>query len=179
LFTSKRRAFYAQARALDLQPLAAEDLAEFVEGRFRSSGKTAGAALEPLLTFGEGHPQRSMLLSHFLWEQTPTRGEATEQTWVETLDRILSAEAADELRASWSSLAGGERRAMLAIATGRAPYARSTQRQVGGSRGGGMEHAIRSLIDGGDLVEDPRSETGYRVVDPLLAHWIRAGRRSA
>jgi hypothetical protein len=73
----------------------------------------------------------------------------------------------------------GERRALLAIATGQAPYARSTQRMVGGSRGGGMEHAITSLLGGGELVEDPSSPTGYRVVDPLLAHWVRGGRNES
>jgi uncharacterized protein len=178
LFTSKRRAFYAQARSIDLEPLASPDVAEFIDARFTATGKRVGAALAPLLSFTEGHPQRAMMLAHFVWEATPPSKAASEQTWAESLQRVLSVEAADELRASWSSLQGGERRALLAIATGQAPYARSTQRQVGGSRGGGMEHAIRSLIDAGELVEDKRSNTGYRLVDPLLAHWIREGRNS-
>jgi hypothetical protein len=177
LFTSKRRAFYAQARSIDLSPLDAGDVAAFVESRFAATGKRVGAALRPLLELAAGHPQRSMLLAHFIWDATPARSEASELTWVTALDRVLSVEAAEELRASWSTLATGERRALLAIATGHAPYARSTQRQVGGSRGGGMEHAIRSLIDTGELVEDKQSDTGYRVVDPLLAHWVRAGRQ--
>jgi hypothetical protein len=176
LFTSKRRAFYAQARAIDLGQLAPEDVAAFVEQRFAATGKRVGAALAPLLTFTEGHPQRAMLLAHFLWEATPARAEASETTWAASLERVLTVEAADELRAAWSSLRSSERRAVLAIATGQAPYARATQRRVGGSRGGAMEHAIRSLIDAGDLVEDARSGTGYRLVDPLLAHWVREGR---
>jgi hypothetical protein len=179
LFTSKRRAFYAQARAIDLGPLAADDVAEFIDSRFRSTGKGVGAALEPLLMFTEGHAQRAMLLAHFVWEATPARGEASELTWAEALSRVMAVEAADELRAAWSSMNAGERRALLAIATGQAPYARSTQRMVGGSRGGGMEHAIASLLGGGELVEDPSSPTGYRVVDPLLAHWVRGGRNES
>jgi hypothetical protein len=178
LFTSRRRAFYAQARALDLKALPADEVAGFVEARFADTGKDVGTALGPLLAFAVGHPQRAMLLAHFVWEATPARGAATEETWARALDRVLSVEAADELRAAWSSLPAGERRALLAIATGRPPYARSTQRQVGGSRGGGMEHAIGALIDGGNLVEDRQSHTGYRIVDPLLAHWVRAGRET-
>src|SRR5205807_1254169 len=61
LFTSKRRAFYAQARAVGLGPLDATDVAQFVEARFVQSGKDVAAALAPLLTFSEGHPQRAML----------------------------------------------------------------------------------------------------------------------
>ena len=176
LFTSRRRAFYAQARAIDLGQLAPADVAEFVDQRFDATGKRVGAALEPLLAFSQGHPQRAMLLAHFVWEATPPRAEASEVTWATTLERVLTVEAADELRAAWSSLRSSERRAVLAIATGQAPYARATQRRVGGSRGGAMKHAIRSLIDAGDLLEDARSTTGYRLADPLLAHWVREGR---
>jgi uncharacterized protein len=179
LFTDRRRAFYAQARQIELPALDQGDVAAFISAHFEASGKSAGEALAPLLELAAGHPQRSMLLAHFLWEGVPTRGQATGQTWASVLSRVLEVEAAEELRAAWTALNGGERRALLAISSGRRPYSRSTQRQVGGSRGGGMEHAIRSLLDGGELVEDGGVPTGYRVVDPLLAHWVRAGRHSA
>jgi hypothetical protein len=176
LFTSERRAFYAQARSINLGRLDPADVAEFVDARFAATGKRAGAALEPLLTFSEGHPQRTMLLAHFLWDATPARGEASETTWAQALERVLAVQAADELRTSWSGLRGGERRAVLAIATGQPPYSRATQRRLGGSRGGGMEHSIHSLIDHGALLEDSGSPTGYRLADPLLAHWVREER---
>ncbi len=178
LLTGRRRAFYAQARSIELGPLELEELGQFVDARFAQTGKRVGSALAPLLAFSEGHPQRAMLLAHFVWDATPAGGEATEQTWAESLHRVLTEEAADELRGAWSSRQTGERRALLAIATGAPPYARSTARQLGSSRGGGMEHAIGSLIDVGELVEDRRSNTGYRLADPLLAHWIRTGRHS-
>jgi hypothetical protein len=176
LFSDKRRAFYAQARQVDLPALDQNDVAEFISTRFEESGKSVGEALAPLLELAAGHPQRSMLLAHFVWETTPERGQATGETWVTALARVLEVEAAEELRATWAAANVGERRALLAISRGQPPYARSTQRQVGGSRGGGMEHAIRALFDAGELVEDRNATGGYRVVDPLLAYWIRAGR---
>jgi uncharacterized protein len=178
LFTDKRRAFYAQARQVGLPSLAPSDVADFVDARFQATGKQVGDALVPLVELAAGHPQRSMLLAHFLWEETATRGEASGATWGRTLARVIDLEAAEELRAGWAGLGRSERRALLAIATGRAPYARSTQRDIGGSRGGSMEHAIRSLIDVGELIEDSTASSGYRVVDPLLAYWIRAGRHT-
>lgn len=39
-----------------------------------------------------------------------------------------------------------------------------------------MTAALRGLIDTGEVVPDPTRATGHRVVDPLLAHWVRAGR---
>ncbi|CAN5571123.1 hypothetical protein BH20ACT19_BH20ACT19_11410 [soil metagenome] len=32
------------------------------------------------------------------------------------------------------------------------------------------------LADDGDVAEDEQSPTGWRLIDPLLARWIRAGR---
>lgn len=179
LFTDKRRAFYAQARQIDLPALDQNDVADFISTRFEESGKDAGEALAPLLELAAGHPQRSMLLAHFLWEATPARGRATGETWATALARVLDVEAAEELRAAWAAMKAGERRALLAISQGRLPYARSTQRQVGGSRGGGMEHAISALLDVGELVEDREAPGGYAVVDPLLAYWVRAGRHTS
>ena len=176
LFTSRRRAFFAQARAVDLDPLAPEDAATHIEQRFSASGRTLGAALSPLLEAAAGHPQRTMLLAHFLWEGTPAGAEADEQRWGEAYERVLTVEIADQLRSLWSALGAGQRRAMLAVATDQPPYARSTPQRVGGSRGGAMEHAIESLLQSGDLVADGTAPAGYRLVDPLLRDWIAAGR---
>lgn len=82
-------------------------------------------------------------------------------------------------QAHHESPAHGVNIARMAISQGQLPYARSTQRQVGGSRGGGMEHAISALLDVGELVEDREAPGGYAVVDPLLAYWVRAGRHTS
>jgi hypothetical protein len=37
--------------------------------------------------------------------------------------------------------------------------------------------ALRGLIDAGEVVSDPTSATGHRVVDPLFAYWVQAGRQ--
>jgi uncharacterized protein len=176
LFTSRRRAFYAQARSVDLLPLAPEDVAAHLQERFTATGRRLGGALAPLLAEAAGHPQRTMLLAHFLWEETPAATEADEERWIRALHRVLTVEIADEMRSLWSSLGAGQRRALLAVATDRPPYARSTQQRVGGSRGGAMEHAIESLVQSGDIVADGGAPAGYRLVDPLLRHWIAAGR---
>ncbi len=51
-------------------------------------------ALAPLLDVAGGHPQRTMLLAHFLWEETPARAEADEEHWVRALHRVLTVEIA-------------------------------------------------------------------------------------
>ncbi len=169
LFGDRRRAFYGQARPIELGPLDDVDLAEFISRRFVRTGKRAGVALGPLLGAVQGHPQRSMLAAHALWEATPAGGEADEQTWETAHDRIL-ADTRDELRAIWTGLPTGQRRVLATLAHGESLY--GSRRQHGGSRGGATKSALNALIARGE-VDVPA--TGYRIVDPLLALWIREG----
>ncbi len=174
LFVDRRRAFYAQAAPVDLPPLRLADLVAPVRDRFAATGRDVGAALDPILDVGAGHPQRTMLLAHAVWDRTPPGGRADESVWVAAYDAVMR-DMRGELRALWSSLAAGQRRVLTAIGENTAPlYAAG--RAHGGTRGGAVDKAVRVLIDRGDVVEDPRTSTGHRVVDPLLAAWLREGR---
>jgi hypothetical protein len=168
LFGDRRRAFYGQARPVDLNPLDDVDLAEFISERFDRTGKAVGSALEPLLALVHGHPQRSMLAAHAVWEATPEAGKATEETWSAAYERIL-ADTRDELRAIWTGLPTGQRRVLATLANGDRPYASS--RPNGGSRGGGTSAALKALVDRGEVA----GGRDHRIVDPLLSEWIREG----
>jgi hypothetical protein len=177
LFASKRRAFYGQAGAVELGPLSPEDVAEYVGERFSLAGREIGGALGPLLDFCDGHPQRTMLLAHSVFERVGSKGQADATTFVQALDHVMSVEAGDELRTQWSALTAGQRRALTTIAENRGGlYGHAAQARVGGTRGGSVTTALRGLIDAGEVASDPTSATGYRVVDPLFAYWVQAGR---
>jgi hypothetical protein len=177
LFADKRRAFFGQAAPVPLPPLAPDDVADYVHRRFASSGREVGIALELLLAAAQGHPQRTMLLAHHLWDATPPGSTANEATWTEAYERAMN-DVQDELRAVWSGLSVGQRRVLVSIAENSdALYAAA--RSHGGSRGGAVSTAVRVLVDAGEVVDDPDTRTGYRVVDPLLAVWLIDGRGSA
>jgi len=170
LFTDKRRAFYGQAAPVALPPLEAEDVADYVSVRFRGTNRDVGGALGPLLDAGRGHPQRTMLLAHHLWDATPPGEAADEETWSAAYERVMS-EVHDELQAIWRALTTSQQRVATAIAENRAGlYAVS--RQQGGSRGGAVERATRELADLGEAVEAPSTATGRVLVDPLFAAWL-------
>jgi hypothetical protein len=173
LFGDRRRAFYAQARELALPPLADEDVAEFVSRRFRDTGRDVGRGLRPLLQLAAGHPQRSMLLAHSLWEQTPAGETADEASFVAALAATMR-ELLSEFQGVWSGLPTGQRRVLGQIADNTAGlYA------VGGAggRGGSVGSALAALTARGEVVPDPTARTGSRIVDPLLALWVREGRQ--
>ncbi len=79
LFADRRRAFYGQAGPVDLPPLPADEVAEDLSARFEAGGRRIGAALGPLLDAAGGHPQRTMLLAHVLWELTDEGEEVDEE----------------------------------------------------------------------------------------------------
>lgn len=174
LFVDKRRAFYGQASPLNLLPLRYDDIGEYVADRFEATGRSVGSALDPLLLAAQGHPQRTMLLAHVLWDLTPPKAEATEATWLDAYDRAML-QLHDELRALWSSLPTYQRRVLAAVADGsERVYAAS--RRHGGSRGAAPGRAVQALLDRGEIVADATAEPGYRLVDPLLAAWVKQGR---
>ena len=177
LFADKRRALYGQARALDLTPLDPVDVARYVDRRFRETNREIGEAIEPLLDLTRGHPQRTMLLAHLLWERTPAGEEADEERWLDAAGRAMI-EVQDELRAIWTGLSPGQRRVLTAVAENREGIYAAGRRH-GGSRGGSAKAAVDVLLDTGEIHPDPATRTGYRVVDPLLGEWVAGGRMSA
>lgn len=177
LFGDRRRAFYGQAAPVELPPLPPDEVAEDVAARFERTGRSVGAALDPLLAASEGHPQRTMLLAHALWERTAPGETANEDTWLAAHDAVAG-DVHDELRAIWTSLTPGQRRVLAAVAENTQRLYASDRRH-GGSRGGAVRSAATALEDRGDILRDEHAATGYRVTDPLLARWVRAGRTGA
>ncbi|MGH9282385.1 MAG: AAA family ATPase [Acidimicrobiales bacterium] len=174
LFTDRRRAFYAQARPVELPPLPGPETAEYIASRFTATGRDVGHALGPLLDVAAGHPQRTMLLAHALWAATPEGATAGEDRVAEVVDRV-TAELLGEFTVVWSSLATGQRRLLALVASNtERPYSRISS--IGGSKGSAVRSGLNALLERGEIVRDPARLSGYRVVDPLLARWVRDGR---
>ena len=174
LFNDRRRAFYAQARAVELPALPPTETAEYIASRFTRTGKDVGDALAPLLEVAGGHPQRTMLLAHALWDRTPDGGRAGEDLVATAVDAVTT-ELLGEFSVLWSSLSAGQRRLLALVADDvDRPYSRSSA--VGGSKGAAVRNSLTALTERGEIVKDAGRRSGYRVVDPLLARWVRAGR---
>lgn len=175
LFGDPRRAFYAQARPMAMLPLPLEPTAEFIAARFEQTGRDVGRALGPLLDLAVGHPQRTMLLAHHLWDLTPDGSAADEETFATALERALL-DATPEISVLWGRLTTSERRLLARIAEDRQHlYARDAE----GSRGAAVSSALDKLRRASEVVEDASTVSGWRLVDPLFAAWVRRGRTQA
>jgi uncharacterized protein len=169
LFADPKRPLLDQAVPQTLAPLPLDDVGRYVAERFERTGRDAGTALTPMLEFTRGHPQRSMMLAHYLWQRTPRGATADEGTWVAALDRA-AADSAPLMRAIWRALTVNERRIARALALTTAPlYSEETAAAVGIKRSS-IARALDSLVDQADVIQD---DEGPRLTDPMFELWLQ------
>jgi predicted protein tyrosine phosphatase len=170
LFADPKRPLLDQAVPRHLAPLPLADVGDYVALRFEQTGRDAGAALTPLLEFTRGHPQRSMMLAHYLWERTPRDTAADEGTWLSALDQAAS-DTAQLMRAIWRALTTNERRVARALAVASTPlHSEETAAAVGIKRSS-IGKALESLVANADVID----ENGRpRLTDPMFELWLQA-----
>lgn len=172
LFEQRERPFFGQARAVELAPLAGEDIAEYVGTRFDLSRRDAGDALGPLLDVARGHPQRAMLLAHLLWERTELGGRADEGTFADALE-AAEGELSEAFERTWSGMDDGERRTLAAIVVSGGRPTRSTALEAADAPRTTVVEALGRLRDEGHVGEAGGS---WFLIDPLFARWVARGR---
>ncbi|HWG93654.1 MAG TPA: hypothetical protein VNU66_05460 [Mycobacteriales bacterium] len=167
-FGERSRPFYGQAEVFRLGRLGDAELADAIGDRFERSGRHAGPVLQELVRAAEGHPQRAMLLAHLLWTQVPEGQVATAEHWDAALTTALRRVDA-EARAVLAGLPTGERKALRAVAEYGTPLSARALRTLDLPKTTAARAAQVLLGEG--LLE--RDDDGWRLVDPLLARWLR------
>lgn len=169
LFSEYERPFYGQARPLELSTLPLDEAANDIEALLEADGLDAENAVDELLDFSGGHPQRTILLAHHLYELLD-QSEDLERLGAAVIDLALT-ETADALQALWDSFDRNERVVLMALSDGQAPTGtvvadehripRSTLRQ-----------AVERLLADERHVRRDADGRPY-LLDPLLAEWLR------
>ncbi|HEX8977620.1 MAG TPA: AAA-like domain-containing protein [Solirubrobacteraceae bacterium] len=169
LFADPKRPLLDQAVPRQLAPLPIDDVGRYVTGRFDQTGREVGAALAPLLEFTRGHPQRSMMLAHYLWQHTARGTTADERAWVSALDQA-AADAAPLMQAIWRALTVNERRVARALAVVSTPlHSEETAAAVGIKRSS-IGKALEGLVANADVIS---ADGRHRLTDPMFEYWLR------
>jgi uncharacterized protein len=170
LFADPKRPLLDQAVPRNLDPLPLDGVGEYVAGRFGKTGRDPGPALPPLLEFTRGHPQRSMMFAHYLWERTPRKVTADEGTWLSALDDAAR-DSAPLMRAIWRALTNNERRVARALAVTTTPlYSEETAAAVGIKRTS-IRKALESLVANADVIYQGDRP---RLTDPMFEFWLQS-----
>lgn len=166
LFADRARPLYGQAEQVALGPLEADALVDFVGRKFAETERDPGEALAPLIRLAGGHPQRAAFLAHHLWHVVGPGGAGDADAWSETRARAVRAGTA-EFTAVWAALTDGQRRLVRLLAFGEPLYGGAARRlRLPKSS---ASAAARVLVARSVVGTDP-----YRLVDPLLAEWVRS-----
>jgi hypothetical protein len=169
LFADPRRPLLDQAVPKELAPLPLDDVSDYVRRRFENTDREVGTALAPLVDFTRGHPQRSMMLAHYLWARTPRGQAADEGTWVAALDQGAW-DSAPVMHAIWRALSNNERRVARALAVVSTPlYSEGTASAVGIKRSS-IGKALESLLAAADAI---RIDDSARLTDPMFEYWLQ------
>ncbi len=169
LFTDRERPFYGQARPLELPPLPVDEAANDIERLLESDRLQAGDTVDELLAFTAGHPQRTVLLAHHLYNVLDGAEPADDPAGL-ALDLAL-AETTDAHQAVWDGLGRVERIVVVALADGHAPTGSriASEHRIARST---LQDALERLLADERNVQRGR-EGRPELSDPLWAEWLR------
>jgi hypothetical protein len=170
IFGDQARPFYSQAQRFELGRLDIGVLVSSVTEILSESGRVGcEAAVAALMHHADGHPQRSMLLAHLLWQRVvPGEAPADELGDVVLADSLAAVSA--EIVAMLDVLPTAEKKALRAIAEYGTPLSSRALRDLNLLKTS-AQSASASLTDRA-LVE--RGPDGWRIIDPLASLWLRA-----
>ncbi len=174
LFSDHERPFYGQARPLELPLLPVQEATADIKALLSTDGLDAGSAVDELLSFTKGHPQRTVLLAHHLYNLLETPEPPDDLAAAAAIDLAL-AETRDAQQALWDDLGRVERIVLMALADGQAVTGSvlADEHRVARST---LQEALKRLL--ADERHVQRNEDGGRagtpfLLDPLLAEWLR------
>ena len=169
LFSDHERPFYGQARPLELPRLPVEEARADIEALLSADGLDAGSAVDELMSFTQGHPQRTVLLAHHLYNLLENP-EPPDDLAAAAIDLALD-ETRDAQQALWDDLGRVERIVLMALADGQAVTGNGVAGEHRVARSTLREALDRLLADERHV---QRNEEGTPfLLDPLLAEWLR------
>lgn len=167
MFAERSRPFYAQADLVEVGPFTAAAVDEIIRNGFRATERRAGVLPGRIFDFTAGHPYRTMQLADAAWRTVAVGEQASPQHWTAAL-QLLRHETHLACEAIFSGLRPAEQATMRLLAHGDPVF--GTMADTLALSSGSAQHALESLLAAGDLTE---SDGHRRVVDPVLADWIR------
>jgi hypothetical protein len=166
LVSERPQPFYGQADLVYIGPLDAAAIDDIVRQGFDNTGRKAGRLAGLIYDLTGGHPQRAMQLADACWHHTPPGGSGHDN-WADGLSQVRH-DSADTMERLYSQYNPSERRVLRAVALSGSIY--GAEAELLDLAKSTAQNARRVLLDSGELTE---AGGKLRIVDPILADWIR------
>jgi hypothetical protein len=169
LFSDHERPFYGQARPLELPRLPVAEATADIEELLSADGLDSAGVVDELMSFTRGHPQRTLLLAHHLYNllEEPSPPEDLTAAAIEA----ALGETRDAQQALWDGLGRVERIVLMALADGQPVTGSALAGEHRVARSTLREALERLLADERHVQRDGKGAPF--LLDPLLAEWLR------
>jgi hypothetical protein len=171
IFNERQRPFFQSAINYPLRLLPSDELVEFIAEQFKKSQRKCAKAQARRLAFLTGdHPYYSQKLAFFVYELSKT---VTEEAVDQGMERLILSER-PVFEATIQGLSPHQRLFLQALAKEPTPklLASGYIQKYGLGSVGGVQHSSRQLEEL-DLIEKDEETGVWRLVDPILAIWLR------
>jgi hypothetical protein len=173
IFNDANEPFWRSAKAVELGPIPPEPFVEFIAARFAETGKSVDpAVVDALVARTGGHPYATQELAYFLWELTPSGGEAGGDEAEAAIAAVVRAEHA-HFSLVWERAARAQRLLLEALAAEQPghPFSADYRRRHDLPPASTLQKAARALVERELVAHDGGA---YRIGEPFLAEWIAA-----
>jgi hypothetical protein len=146
-----------------------EEATRDIDALLSADGLDATGAVDELMSFTQGHPQRTLLLAHHLYNllEEPHPPDDLAATAID----LALAETRDAQQALWDGLGRVERIVLMALADGQ-PVSGSTLASEHRVARSTLREALERLLADERHVQRDEHGTPF-LLDPLLAEWLR------
>lgn len=167
MFSDQSMPFYAQADLIRIEPFDTATVVEIVRDGFERTRRGAGSAAHLVARLAEGHPYRSMQLADEAWLTVDEGDTFDDADWPGVLKRLM-ARVGFPFETYFSARSSAEQLVLRLLASGESLFGVAAD-QLGLSSSSAY-NARDLLLDSGDVAAD---RDGFRLVDPILAEWLR------
>ena len=171
IFNERQRPFFQSAINYPLNLLPSDELVQFIAGQFKKNQRKCTETVARRLASLTGyHPYYSQKLAFFVYELSKT---VTEEAVDHGIERLILSER-PVFEAILQGLSPHQRLLLQALAREPTPklLASGYIQKHGLGSVGGVQHSSRQLEEL-DLIEKDGETRGWRLVDPILASWLR------
>jgi hypothetical protein len=171
IFADKRRPFYGQSRHIELPRFERDVVCNYVEEIFNKSNRNFSFEAEKVFfSITRGHPQRSMMLAHFMFENTPMNKQCDVDI-VEKSAVQVDKQLEYEFRLYWRSFTSNEQKTLQHVSE----YQKALYNQEDlinrNLKKSTLNQKISDLVEMAEVYEN--SEGKYVLVDPFFDRWIK------
>jgi hypothetical protein len=174
IFNDENEPFWRSAKQVELGLIAPGPFTDYIDARFRATRRgVAAETIDGVLERTRGHPYATQELCYFLWEETAPGATAASDDLEAAIEAVLRSEHA-HFSLLWDGASAVQRLVLEALADEPGhPFSQGYRARHRLPSASNVQKALRALT--AREVVARVGQGSYRIAEPFLDDWVRAG----